>query len=314
MIKVFIDGKEGTTGLQIYDRLQKRDDIDLVTLPEELRKDVNARRECLNSADVCFLCLPDAAAKEAAGLVTNPSTVIIDASTAHRTSEEWTYGFAEISDERREEISKSKRIANPGCHATGFISLVAPLVITGIASPDYPFVAHSLTGYSGAGKKGIAQYECERTDASLNSPREYAVTLSHKHLPEMKSECGLDYEPLFNPIICDFYSGMCVTVPLYTRLLHKKLGVNDICELFAEYYARHNLIKVVKTDLTPSFIASNSMSGSDGLKIYVSGNDERIFLASVFDNLGKGASGAAVQNMNIACGLDERVSLNLDLL
>lgn len=309
MIKVFIDGKEGTTGLQIYDRLSARDDISLITLSDEKRKDVDARRECLNSADVSFLCLPDKAAIEAAELVTNPNARIIDASTAHRTNPDWVYGFPELSKQRREQIASCKRLANPGCHATGFISVVAPLVLGGIAPADYPFAAHSLTGYSGGGKKTIAEYNDGNRSAELSSPREYALGLSHKHLPEMVRECHLSQAPLFNPIICDFYSGMCVTVPIFTNLLNKKMTVDNLREYFAEYYDRQKLVKVATCDEVPSYLASNSMTGTNGLKIYVSGNDERIFIASVFDNLGKGASGAAVQNMNIMFGLDECTSL-----
>lgn len=309
MIKVFIDGKEGTTGLQIYDRLGKRNDIDLITLPEELRKDVDARRECLNSADICFLCLPDAAATEAAGLVTNPNTRIIDASTAHRTSPDWVYGFPELSSERRESIKAAKRVANPGCYATGFISLVAPLVKAGIIAADYPLVAHAVSGYSGAGKKTIAVYESEERDIALSSPREYALTLSHKHIPEMVKECGLSDKPIFNPYICDYYCGMCVSVPLFSRLMVKKYTVSDIRAFFAEYYGRQNFIKIVSEDEISSFLPANELANTNELKIYVTGNSEQILLASVFDNLGKGASGAAVQNMNIMCGLDERTSL-----
>lgn len=309
MIKVFIDGKEGTTGLQIYDRLGKRSDIQLITLPEELRKDVNARRGCLNSADICFLCLPDAAAIEAAGLVTNPKTRIIDASTAHRTNPDWVYGLPELSKERREEIKNAKRVANPGCYATGFITLVAPLVKAGLLSADYPFVCHAVSGYSGAGKKAIAQYESEGRDIALSSPREYALGLSHKHLPEMVRECGLSEKPIFNPYICDYYCGMCVNVPIFTRLMNKQCSVNDVREFFAEYYARQNFIKIVNSDEIPAFLPANELADTNYLKIYVTGNDGQILLSSVFDNLGKGASGAAIQNMNIMCGLDERTSL-----
>ena len=309
MINVFIDGKEGTTGLQIYDRLEKRADVKIITLSEELRKDVNARKECLNSADVSFLCLPDAAAIEAVALVDNPKAKIIDASTAHRTNPEWVYGLPELSDERREQIANAKRVANPGCHATGFITLVAPLVKAGIVSADYPFVAHSISGYSGAGKKAIAQYESADRDISLSSPREYALGLTHKHLPEMVRECGLEHKPIFNPFICDYYCGMCVTVPVYASLLNKKYKVNDIRQFFAEYYARQNFIKVVESDKIPQFLAANSLADTNNLNIYVTGSDEQILLASVFDNLGKGASGAAVQNMNIMFGLDETTSL-----
>lgn len=309
MINVFIDGKEGTTGLQIYERLQKRDDVHIISLSEELRKNIQARKECLNSADVSFLCLPDAAAKESAELTTNPKAKIIDASTAHRTNPNWVYGLPEISKERREQIANCTRLANPGCHATGFILLVAPLVKGGIVSADYPFVANSTTGYSGAGKKTIAVYENEQRDIELDAPRQYAITLEHKHLPEMQRECGLTQKPIFNPIICDFYSGMCVTTPIYTRLMTKKYNVNDVREYFAQYYAGQNFIKVATEEQTPSFISANKNTGTNNLTIYVSGNDDRIFLASVFDNLGKGASGAAVQNMNIMFGLDERISL-----
>lgn len=309
MINVFIDGKEGTTGLQIYDRLQKRDDVKIISLPEELRKNPKARKECLNSADVSFLCLPDAAAKEAAEMVDNPKARIIDASTAHRVDSAWVYGLPEISPKRRKEIALCSRLANPGCHATGFITLVAPLIREGIASADYPFTAHSLTGYSGGGKKTIAEYEDAKRDKALDSPRQYAVSLNHKHLPEMQRECGLAFKPIFDPIICDFYSGMCVTVPLHTRLLSKNVDVKDVRDFFAEYYAGQNFIKVASEEQTPSYIAANENTGTNNLTIYVSGNSERIFLASVFDNLGKGASGAAVQNMNIMFGLDERTSL-----
>lgn len=309
MIKVFIDGKEGTTGLQIYDRLENRDDIEILTLSEELRKDTEARRAMLNSADVSFLCLPDAAAVEAVKLVDNPNARIIDASTAHRTNPDWVYGLPEISAERRRAIADCKRLANPGCYATGFISLVAPLVKGRIVANDYPFVVHAVSGYSGAGKKGIAQYEDNGRGIEFSSPREYALTLSHKHIPEMVRECGLTEKPIFNPYICDFYSGMCVTVPIFTRYMNKKCGVKDVWNYFAEYYDRQNFIKVVDLDEVPAFIASNELSGTNKMKIYISGSDDGIFIASVFDNLGKGASGAAVQNMNIMFGLDETLSL-----
>lgn len=309
MIKVFIDGKEGTTGLQIFDRLGTRNDIELITLPEDLRKDVNARRECLNSADICFLCLPDAAAIEAAAMVTNNQTRIIDASTAHRTNLDWVYGLPELSDDRRRKLKEAKRVANPGCYATGFITLVAPLVRAGIVAPDYPFVAHAVSGYSGAGKKSIAQYESEDRDKLLSSPREYALTLSHKHLPEMVNECGLTAKPIFNPYICDYYSGMCVNVPLFAKLMSKRHTVGSLIEFFEEYYVRQNFVRVVKKSEIPQFLPANLLANTNMLNIYVSGNDEQILLSAVFDNLGKGASGAAVQNMNIMMGLDERTSL-----
>lgn len=309
MIDVFIDGKEGTTGLQIFDRLGRRDDVHIITLPDDKRKDIQARKECLNSADISFLCLPDAAAIEAASLVDNDRARIIDASTAHRTAEGWVYGFPELSAERRRQIATAKRVANPGCHATGFISLVVPLVKGGIVPTDYPFVANSVTGYSGGGKKTIAQYQAEDRDYTLASPRQYATAQKHKHLPEMVRECGLEYAPIFNPIICDIYSGMCVTVPIFSRLMTKKYGVDDVRKYFAEYYASQNFIRVMSEEAAAGYIPCNHLNGTNMLEIYVGGNDERIFLAAVFDNLGKGASGAAVQNMNIMLGLDERVSL-----
>lgn len=309
MVNVFIDGKEGTTGLQIYERLGKRDDINILTLSEEERKNVDARRDCLNRADISFLCLPDSAAVEAVKLVSNPNARIIDASTAHRTNPDWVYGLPEISRERRENIAATKRLANPGCHATGFISLVAPLVKGGLVARDYPFAASSVSGYSGAGKKAIAQYEDPNAARDLASPREYALGMSHKHLPEMVKECNLAYAPLFHPFICNYYCGMCVTVPLYARLMNKKYTVNDVRAYFAEYYAGQNFIKVVDEEQIPAYLPANLLAGTNRLQIYVSGNDERILLACLFDNLGKGASGAAVQNMNIMLGLDETVSL-----
>ncbi len=308
MYNVFIDGKEGTTGLQIYDRLSKRDDVNLMTLPEEQRKDVNARAECLNSADICFLCLPDEAAKESVSLVKNHKVKIIDASTAHRTNPQWVYGFPELSDKRRSEIASANRVANPGCYATGFISIVAPLVRGGIVSDDYPFTAHGISGYSGAGKKGIVQYE-KGGDELLKSPREYAINLSHKHLPEMQRECGLKYAPVFTPFVCNYYCGMTVTVPIIKRLMAKKLSVNELRSYFAEYYVTQNFIKIASEEQTPAFIAANELAGTNMLKIYLGGNEEQLFVAAVLDNLGKGASGAAVQNMNIMLGLDERISL-----
>ena len=309
MYNVFIDGREGTTGLQICERLEKRADINLIVLPESKRKDPSARRECLNSADISFLCLPDAAAEESVSLITSPSARVIDASTAHRVSDGWVYGFPEIARGRREEIASASRVANPGCHATGFISLVAPLVKGGIVGADYPLTAHSVTGYSGGGKKMIAEYEYESRDVSLDSPRQYALSLSHKHIPEMVKECGLAHAPIFNPIVADFYCGMCVTVPLYKSLLLKKVGTDDIIEYFAEYYASHKFIKVAKKEDVPAYLPANGLSGTNMLEIFVCGNDEMILLCSVFDNLGKGASGAAVQNMNIMLGLDEGYSL-----
>ncbi len=307
MTKVFIDGKAGTTGLQIYQRLEKRDDVSIISLSENSRKDVEARREAINSADVVFLCLPDDAAKEAVGLVENPNVKIIDASTAHRTNPEWAYGFAELSPKHRENIKKSNRIANPGCYASGFISLVYPLIEKGIAGKDYPFVCHAVSGYSGAGNKGIAQYEDSNRSAELDTPRLYGLTLEHKHIPEMVAQCSLAKKPIFNPYICDYYQGMNVTVPLFVEQLKTKVGGNDLLELYRAHYAGSNFISVGQEE--SGFISANDLNGTNGLQILVHGNAEQVMLTARLDNLGKGASGAAIQNMNIALGLDETISL-----
>lgn len=307
MYNVFIDGKEGTTGLQIFDRLGKRRDVRVIALPEEKRKDVAARREAINGADVVFLCLPDGAAKESVSLVESDKVKVIDASTAHRTAAGWAYGFPELSAEHRRAIASSRFIANPGCYASGFIALVYPLVKRGIAAADYPFVCHAVSGYSGAGKKGIAQYEGADRDVSLETPRLYGLTLSHKHLPEMIAQCGLSRRPVFNPYICDYYSGMSVTVPLFAGLLEKRVTPADVRALFSEHYAGAKFVKVGEE---PSgYIAANPFDGTNQMEILVNGNDEQILLTARFDNLGKGASGAAVQNMNIALGLDESTGL-----
>ena len=306
MIKVFIDGREGTTGLQIDERLKGRKDIQLIRLSEELRKDVSARKEAINSSDVTFLCLPDAAAKEAVALVENGNTVIIDASTAHRTSEGWAYGFAELSQSHRKAIAVSKRIANPGCYASGFIALVYPLVAAGVLPKDYPIVCHAVSGYSGGGKKTIAQYESAEREAALDTPRLYALGLSHKHLPEMKKVCSLTKTPLFNPYICDYYSGMSVSIPLFIDGLKAGTNKAKIEQIFKEHYCGSHFIKLDKEE---GFLAANALVGTNEMHLLVNGNDERILLTATLDNLGKGASGEAVQNMNIALGLDEKLGL-----
>ncbi len=307
MIKVFIDGKAGTTGLKIYERLSKRDDCEIVSLSEELRKNTRARKEAINSSDVVFLCLPDDAAREAVTLVENKQTVVIDASTAHRTDKDWAYGFPELSKEHRAAIASSKRIANPGCYASGFISLVYPLVKAGILPRDYPLVCHAVSGYSGAGKKGIAQYEDPARSEEFDSPRLYALTLEHKHLPEMVAQCGLKREPVFNPYVCDFYSGMTVNVPLFCSMLSGRVDVKTLTKLYEAHYAGSRFVRVGKEE--SGFIAANTLCGTNMLEILVNGNEERVLLSARLDNLGKGASGAAIQNMNIALGLDEGVSL-----
>ena len=307
MIKVFIDGKAGTTGLRIYERLEKRDDVTVVSLSEQLRKDAAARREAMNGADVVFLCLPDDAAREAVTLLTNPKTVLIDASTAHRTADEWAYGFPELSKVHREKIRNSKRIANPGCYASGFIALVYPLTAAGIVPCDYPFVCHAVSGYSGGGKKAIEDYTACDRDKALESPRLYALTLEHKHLPEMMKECSLTQKPIFNPYICDFECGMSVNVPLFASLCKGKISKAGLKDLYREHYRGSHFVGVAEEE--SGFLAANALNGTNRLQIFVNGGDERMILTARLDNLGKGASGAAIQNMNIALGLDERLGL-----
>jgi len=304
MFKVFIDGQEGTTGLQLQKRLMAHEQVELLLIDPELRKDPEARAKLMNQADVVFLCLPDAAAKEAVTLVTNPATRIIDASTAHRVNPDWAYGFAELSQNHRAAIASGKRIANPGCHATGFIAAVYPLIALGIAPKDYPFTCHSITGYSGGGKKMIAAYEEEGRPYTYDSPRQYGLTLAHKHLPEMQAVTGIDTAPVFNPIVCDFYSGMAVSIPLYTKFLKKSVTLKGLLDAFGEFYKDAHLIHVLPAP-ADGFLAANEIRKTCDLNLYIMGNDQQITITSVFDNLGKGASGAAVQNMNIALGLDE---------
>ncbi len=312
-VKVFIDGKEGTTGLKIFERFEKRNDIEILQIDEEKRKDPVEKAKMINASDYTFLCLPDAAAVESASLCTNPDTVIIDASTAHRTNPDWAYGFPELSSEFRAKIAASKRIAVPGCYASGFIALGYPLVQSGIMPPDYPVVIHAVSGYSGAGKKAIAQYEDKNRNPELDSPRLYALTQAHKHLPEMKKIAGLAMEPVFNPYVCDYFQGMTVTVGLHAGYLSKKATAHDVWEMMSEHYKDSTFVKVAgfmgEGTLTEQFIPANTLAGTNNMQIFVYGNDERIMLTSRFDNLGKGASGAAVQCLNISMGIDETTSL-----
>ena len=312
-VKVFIDGKEGTTGLKIFERFAKRSDIEILTIDDEKRKDPVEKAKMINASDYTFLCLPDAAAIESAKFCTNPNTVIIDASTAHRTNPDWAYGFPELDASFRSKIEKSNRIAVPGCYASGFIALGYPLVKSGIMPSDYPVTIHAVSGYSGAGKKAIAQYEAEGRDPGLDSPRLYALTQAHKHLPEMKKISGLDYEPIFNPYVCDYFQGMTVTVGLHSRLLGKKVTAHDVWEMMSEHYKDATFVKVAgfmgEGTLPEQFIPANTLAGTNNMQIFVYGNDDRIMLTSRFDNLGKGASGAAVQCLNIRMGIDETTSL-----
>lgn len=307
MAKIFIDGSAGTTGLRIRERLADRKDLELITLTEELRKDTEARRAALNAADIAFLCLPDAAAIEAVSLVEDPNTAIIDTSTAHRTNGAWEYGFPELTG-RRERIAASKRIANPGCHASGFVALVEPLVRAGLLSPNAKLTAYSLTGYSGGGKKMISEYEDAERDELLDAPRMYGLGQTHKHLPEMSAVCGLANAPIFCPVVAPFYSGMEVTVPLFASDV--KGSVADICETYRTYY-KNGLVRFVENGDEGGFLSANALSGRDDMQITVCGNGDRILLVARFDNLGKGASGAAIQNMNILLGVDEATGLVL---
>ena len=305
MSKVFIDGSAGTTGLRIHERLANRKGLELIILPDEVRKDTEARREAINSADIVFLCLPDAAAKEAVSLCENSSTVIIDTSTAHRTNPTWCYGFPELMG-AREKIAHATRIANPGCHASGFVALVAPLVASGILSKDAALSCFSITGYSGGGKKMIEQYESSNRNELLKAPRQYGLSQAHKHLPEMKLISGINHEPLFCPIVADFYSGMEITIPLFKKDVSGT--VEDIKNVYRNIYTG-KLVHFDDSCDEEGFLSANALSGRDDMQISVSGNDERIILTARFDNLGKGASGAAIQNMNIVLGVNETTGL-----
>ena len=310
MKKIFIDGKAGTTGLRIYERLENRHDIELITLSEEMRKDPEARKNAINSADVAFLCLPDAAAKESVAMVENPNTVIIDTSTAHRTNPEFAYGFPELSPALAEKIKGSKRIAVPGCHASGFIALVHPLIEGGMLSADAKLTCHSITGYSGGGKKMIEEYECEGRDPLLGAPRQYGLTQEHKHLKEMKAITGLTNAPIFCPIVSDFYSGMVVTVPLFASDLAEGVTIADIKALYEKKY-QGPIVNYTDTIDENGFISGAGMALKDGMQISVLGNEERILLVARYDNLGKGASGAAIQNLNMVLGADITAGLEL---
>ena len=314
MKKVFIDGSEGTTGLRIFERFQVRDDIELLKIDSDKRKDPDEIKKFINASDITFLCLPDAAAREAVALCDNPDTVILDTSTAHRTEAGWAYGFPELSAEHRQAIAKGKRIAVPGCYASGFIGLAYPLVKGGILPKDYPVSVFAVSGYSGGGKKLIAAYEEEGREAKFDSARMYAWTQSHKHLKEMKAITGIDREPLFSPMTTNYHSGMIVQVPLFTDLLSKKMGPEEIRDYLAEYYKGEKFIKVMPfgADVEAGgALFSDACAGWDGMEIFVTGNADRVIVASRFDNLGKGASGAAIQCMNIVLGCDEAKGLSL---
>ena len=311
MTKVFIDGSQGTTGLKIVDRFNERNDIELLKIDEGKRKDKSERARLINSSDVTFLCLPDDASREAVSLVESEDVIIIDTSTAHRTQPDWAYGFPELDGSFYNKIKSSKRIAVPGCYASGFNSIVYPLVKHGIIPSDYPLTCYAMSGYSGAGKKGIAQYEDENRDKELDSPRQYALTQQHKHLKEMTAIPSLERVPFFAPHICDYPCGMTVSIPLFANMLSKKAGLKDIQKMFVEHYEGKPFIKVRPLGYSQAMIGSNNFEHRDDMEIEINGNDERILITSRFDNLGKGASGAAIECMNIALGIDETTGLNL---
>ena len=318
--KVFIDGQEGTTGLQIYERLGVRQDIALLGIDPDKRKDPAERKRLLNQADLVFLCLPDQAARESVAMMENDHTRVIDASTAHRTAPGWVYGFPELKQGQREAIAGARYVANPGCHATGFISIVYPLVAMGILPRDAALSCFSLTGYSGGGKKMIAQYEGPDKGEALYSPAIYALTQGHKHLPEMQAVCGLEHRPVFCPIVDDYYKGMATTVPLHRDQLRGINSLHQLWQALADYYGSYDGKRLVyvagnPTDLEGGLEASgklygNAKAGDDNLCLVVAGNDQQLTVTALFDNLGKGASGAAVQNMNLMLGFEETLGLN----
>lgn len=312
--KVFIDGSEGTTGLRIHERLEGRSDIEILKIDSDKRKDPEEIKKFLNASDISFLCLPDAAAVEAVALCDDPDTVIIDASTAHRTLPSWAYGFPELSAAHRSAIANGKRIAVPGCYASGFIALAYPLISAGIMPADYPVSIFAASGYSGGGKKLIAAYEEDGRDKKFDSARMYAWGQTHKHLKEMKIISGLDAEPLFLPFTTNYHSGMIVQLPLYTRLLKDKKSPEELREVLAAHYANEKFIRVMPLGAdveAGGALFSDACAGWDGMEIFVTGNEDRVVIASRFDNLGKGASGAAIQCMNIVLGADESTGLNI---
>ena len=312
-VQVYIDGQEGTTGLKILERFDGRSDIALLKIDPEKRKDNAERKRLIHQSDITFLCLPDAAAVEAVALAEGSNTRIIDASTAHRTNPDWAYGFPELSPAHRERIRTSQRVAVPGCYASGFISLVYPLVQAGILPADYPVTAYALSGYSGGGKKAIAQYTDPNRDGCFDAPRLYALGQTHKPMPEMQKISGLAYPPMFNPIICDFFNGMIVCVPILTRLLPKAVTPEQVHAAFAAHYANQRFVHVTAlqgSDVLPDgFMSANPLAGSNDLEVFVCGNQDRILLCARLDNLGKGASGAAVQCMNLMIGAPEDTGL-----
>ncbi len=311
-MKVYVDGQAGTTGLKIIDRLEQRTDVTLLKIADEDRHDPVRRAEMMAESDVTFLCLPDDAAREAVTLA-DEETKLIDASTAHRTDPAWAYGFPELSEEFRQKIASSSRVAVPGCYASGFLSLLYPMVKHALLPADFPVFAYATSGYSGAGKNAIAVYEGNDKPEEYSSPRQYALSQQHKHLPEMQLFSGLTYPPMFNPIVCDYYSGMVVSVPVQTRMLDRRITLRQVNETLQAHYEGAKLVTV--NPLMPPeeqkgfFLASNTLSGQNKLEIFTFGNDEQMLLCARLDNLGKGASGAAVQCLNIMMGIEETTGL-----
>ncbi len=305
MTKVFIDGSAGTTGLRIRERLSGRSDLELIILPDSLRKDANARKDALFAADIAFLCLPDTAAVEAVALAEGSGVKIIDTSTAHRTNDAWAYGFPELSPAHRQAIAESRRVANPGCHASGFIACAYPLVDSGIIPADFPLTAYSLTGYSGGGKSLIAEYEDENRDPLHDSHRIYGTTLRHKHLPEMQKLCGLAQPPVFSPILGDFYEGMA------TSLLLPGIDARKAYDHLCAHYEGQKLVSVAPLGGDAPLIYAAALAGKDSMRIIVNGHEHQTMVTALFDNLGKGASGAAIQNMNLLLGVDETTGLDV---
>jgi N-acetyl-gamma-glutamyl-phosphate reductase len=310
--RVFVDGQEGTTGLRIHEYLAQRSDVEVLRAAPELRKDAAERSRLLNAADIAFLCLPDAAAREAAALVSNPATCLIDASTAHRTARDWVYGLPELAPDQREKLRASKRIANPGCHATGFILLVRPLVDASLIPKSAALTTSSITGYSGGGKKMIALYEAGG-DARLLSPRPYALGLTHKHLPEMTAHSRLETRPVFTPIVGNFLKGLSVTVPLHLAEARRGTTAEHLHATLAERYEGERFVRVMplrdQATLDDGYFDVQACNDSNRVELFVYGNDTQVLLMARLDNLGKGASGAAVQCMNVHLGIDEGTGL-----
>ncbi|MDP4145263.1 MAG: N-acetyl-gamma-glutamyl-phosphate reductase [Bacillota bacterium] len=309
---VFVDGQHGTTGLKIHEYLSQHPNVDLLNIDFENRRDTETRKEFINNADIVFLCLPDNAAKEAVSLVENNHTKIIDSSTAHRTNDSWTYGIPELNKDQRNLINTAKKVSVPGCHATAATLALAPVVKGGIVPSDYPFSITSISGYSGAGKEAIAKYE-NPANSHLKVPRPYALGLNHKHLPEITKYSGLSFEPIFTPVICDYYKGLAVSIPIHTNKLLKYKTPEDICSFLSEYYDGEKFVKVMpfgdESLLVEGCLDITACNNTNNAEIFVFGNEEKILLMTRLDNLGKGASGAAVQNMNIMLGLKEDIGL-----